>query len=98
MKIQIATSSTVVVSSQHNRWGIEVRKEIVEGRTMLRAYHVGDLAAQREVIRACGGMSLGKTPEILVDGASTELTAQLRRSLDEAQRVLRDGRGLCEAA
>lgn len=97
MKNSTITSSTVVVSSQHNRWGIEVRKELVDGRTMLRAYHVGDVAAEREVVRSCG-VALGKTPEILVDGASTELETQLLRSLEEAQRVLRDGRGLCEAA
>lgn len=94
---KIATSSTTVVSSHDNRMGIEVRAELVEGRTMLRAYHVGDVAAEREVVRSCG-VALGKTPEILVAGASVELRAALLGALEEGQRVLRDGRGLCEAA
>jgi hypothetical protein len=96
--IRPSITTTTVVSSRENRMGIEVRAELVEGRTMLRAYHVGEVAAEREVIRACGGLALGKTPEILVAGPSSELRAALLLALEEGQRVLRDGRGLCEAA
>ncbi len=91
------TRSTTVVESRSNRMGIEVRLERFDGRCMLRAYHVGDLAAEREVTRT-DKMALGKTPEILVVGASVELRTALTQALDEGVRALRDGRGLCEAA
>lgn len=89
--------STVVVSSHGNRLGIEVRAELVEGRQMLRAYHLGELAAQREVVRS-GSARVGKACEVLVVGASVELRAALQLALEEGVRALRDGRGLCEAA
>lgn len=92
-----STKTTTVVDSRSNRAGIEVRLERVSGRCLLRAYHLGELAAERTVTRT-DRMTLGRTPEVLDRSASVELRSALHAALDEGVRALRDGRGLCEAA
>lgn len=92
-----AKPTTTVVESRSNRLGIEVRLERSGTRCLLRAYRLGELAAERALERV-DRMTLGKTAEILDRSASAETRAALLTALDEGVRVVRDGRGLCEAA
>lgn len=87
-----------LIESRTNRLGLEVTHQILPtGVEQLRCYRCGELVATRlaerhdgRVIGACIVLHDVRLPR--------EDRAEIVRALDEAVRILRDGRGLCEAA
>ena len=84
---------TTLIESRSNRLGIEVRHE----GGVLRAHRNGKPVAELELQRQ------GARPEAadlfeVGDRLTREELVDVRLALEEALRVLRDGRGLCEVA
>ena len=88
------TIDTVLVESAGNDVGLEVRAREVTTAAVsaLRAYRCGELVAMRLVDRR-GGAAIGGgiVYERHLGSAAREL---VRGAMEEALRVLRDGRGL----
>lgn len=92
--------TTTLIPSTSNRLGLEVThvRCSSDGTERLRAYQCGKLVAARAVERH-DGRAIGDCIGFAVDAKfSSEERAEITRALDEGVRILRDGRGLCEAA
>ncbi len=89
---------TTLIESRTNRLGIEVTHARERSTEKLRAYRNGELVATRLVERRAG-RAIGDCIVLVDDVRLTrEERGEISRALDEGVRILRDGRGLCEAA
>lgn len=89
---------TTLIESRTNRLGIEIRHETTpRGAERLRAYRNGRIVAERELVR-CGGRPLASSLTVIDSRVTRADLVEVEAGLNEGLRVLRDGRGLCEAA